>query len=523
MLLTALGLALGAGAGAKELTASPPTIGNSRIHIAVSPEIGGRKTPLTIALDQQGLPAEWLLDVRIKSSEDENWRRLGSAPINEHVLYEPTAGWGQVVFKARALDPATDHKSRWSPVESAMASPIEKIVIIIKENHTFDNMFGRFPGANGATDALLSTGERIPLKRAPDVYPHDIAHNFYAGLTGVNGGKMTGFDLIGKSMPFTQYHKRDIPAYWAYAKRYALADRMFSSTYGPSLPEHLYFIAGTSDRSITGPVDIGQEGNVQGVHYCRDPADLIKHLHRHPKLIRWEKSLRFNRIKSLEWLGKACLEIETIFPQLEKKKLSWLYLAKVDQFQNAAQAVDQIFHTSRWRNVRRPSRFLPLAKAGELPNVTYLVPPVEFNEHPRRASEGRSMCIGENWTVKRVNAVMKGPDWKRTAIFIVWDDFGGFYDHAKAPLVDAFGLGPRVPLIAISPWAKPGYIDHTTYEFASFLKFFERRFDLKSLTSRDARANDMFDLFNFEHEPRSAMILKPRPEIAGSNPRACRL
>src|SRR5215212_2199810 len=98
---------------------------------------------------------------------------------------------------------------------------------------------------------------------------------------------------------------------------------------------------------------------------------------------------------------------------------------------------------------------------------------------------------------------MNSPDWKRTAIFIVWDDFGGFYDHSKAPLVDAFGLGPRVPLIAISPWVKPGYIDHTTYEFASFLKFFERRFGLQALTDRDAQANDMFSLFDFEQKPQA--------------------
>jgi phospholipase C len=132
------------------------------------------------------------------------------------------------------------------------------------------------------------------------------------------------------------------------------------------------------------------------------------------------------------------------------------------------------------------------------------------------------MCVGENWTIELVNAVMEGPDWERTAIFITWDDFGGVYDHVKPPLVDDMGLGPRVPLLIISPWVKRGVI-HTTYEFSSFLAFLERLHGIDPLTKRDRMANDMFDAFDFRQEPLDPVILEPRPEIPGAQPPRCRL
>jgi phospholipase C len=168
-----------------------------------------------------------------------------------------------------------------------------------------------------------------------------------------------------------------------------------------------------------------------------------------------------------------------------------------------------------------PRAFIPLAKSGDLPAVSYLVPPSDWNEHPKAG--GRSMCAGENWTVRHINAIMNGPDWNRTAIFITWDDFGGFYDHVKPPLVDAFGLGPRMPLLVISPYAKRGSIDHTTYEFSSMLSFIEHRWDLDPLTKRDANANDMFGAFDWHQKPRPPLILNRRPEVPNSSPPHCKL
>jgi len=131
--------------------------------------------------------------------------------------------------------------------------------------------------------------------------------------------------------------------------------------------------------------------------------------------------------------------------------------------------------------------------------------------------------VGENWTVEQINAIMLGTNWESTAIFMTWDDFGGFYDHVSPPVVDNFGFGPRVPLLVISPWAKPGFIDHTVLEFSSVLKFIEERFDLDALTVRDQDAADLVDAFDFKHGPRAPVILQPRTCPAGASTTAIEL
>ncbi len=120
------------------------------------------------------------------------------------------------------------------------------------------------------------------------------------------------------------------------------------------------------------------------------------------------------------------------------------------------------------------------------------------------------MCEGENWTVEILNALQQSPYWDETAVVLTWDDFGGFYDHVAPPHVDLYGLGPRVPTIVISPWARPGYVDSRTYEFSSVLKFIETVFDLPALTERDRRSSDMLDAFDFLQRPLDPLILEPR-------------
>jgi phospholipase C len=121
-----------------------------------------------------------------------------------------------------------------------------------------------------------------------------------------------------------------------------------------------------------------------------------------------------------------------------------------------------------------------------------------------------SACEGENWTVQQINAIMQGPAWATTAIVVTWDDFGGFYDHVPPPTVDRLGLGPRVPLIVISPYVKEGTVSHTVYEFASVLQFIETRYKLKALVSRDVEANSLLDMFDFDQVPAPPLILPLR-------------
>jgi phospholipase C len=137
-------------------------------------------------------------------------------------------------------------------------------------------------------------------------------------------------------------------------------------------------------------------------------------------------------------------------------------------------------------------------QSGRLREVSWVLPGVGNDEHP--GGGNHSVCRGENWTVRHVNAIMRSRFWKNTAIVITWDDFGGFYDHVSPPHYDVMGLGPRVPLLVISPWAKKGFVDHTTYEFSSVVKFIETLFGLEPLTERDKEANDMLNAFDFDSD-----------------------
>jgi phospholipase C len=336
-----------------------------------------------------------------------------------------------------------------------------------------------------------------------------MGHNFFEGLRAINGGKMDGFDQIpGGSdlLPYTQFHEEDIPAYWAYARRFTLADRMFSSMFGPTIPEHMFTVAATAGRVVSNKIS-PEDGH--GL-YCEDVREKFLKLKKHPDLMRWERELEMDRMEALLEKVQACMNIHTIFPELEKRGVSWHYYGDRNQFHNATLAIDEIRNTDRFDNVVQSDEFVKDARAGDLPQVSYVLPPTKFNDHPH--SPDRSICVGENWSIRQINAVMEGPDWEHTAIFVTWDDFGGLYDHVPPPQIDDMGLGARVPLIVISPWAKQGHVDHTRYEFSSFLALLERLFDIEPLTERDRIANDLFDAFDFDQEPLDPLILKERPE-----------
>jgi phospholipase C len=165
-----------------------------------------------------------------------------------------------------------------------------------------------------------------------------------------------------------------------------------------------------------------------------------------------------------------------------------------------------------WKKVQDPSNFLADVEARRLPQVSWLIPPEPFNEHP---GSGVSVCAGENWTVQQVNAVMRSPYWSNTVIVVVWDDFGGFYDHVAPPHLDIMGLGPRTPALIISPWARAGSnpaggsIDHTTYEFSSVLRFIEDLVGVAPMTARDANADPLSGALDFTSAPRMDKLILP--------------
>jgi phospholipase C len=389
------------------------------------------------------------------------------------------------------------------------SSVLQHFVFIIKENRSFDNYFGAFPGADGATSGPVSYGQKVPLGPMPDYMPHDLGHATTDALVAMDGGKMDEFDLInngnvnGELMAYRQFTAdcstgMCIPNYWAYAHNFVLADHMFSSLHGPSFPNRLYTIAATNRGTVEIPTDPFSAGTKS---WGCDAEPTMT-------------------VRTRDDLGDIdalfpCFDFETLADTLMKAGLTWKsYAPSQGERGYIFSTFDEINHirnSSLWTEDVLPiSQFVTDASSGHLPNVSWVTAPGPESEHPPDGT-----CVGENWTVQQINAVMQGPEWNSTAIFLVWDDFGGFYDHVPPPIVDGFGLGPRVPMLIISPYAIPGHISRTQYELSSVLKTIEERFGLPFLTkwdkqARDEHANDTFDSFDFSQQPLSPLILQPR-------------
>jgi len=395
-------------------------------------------------------------------------------------------------------------RSQFSPLSPQSGSPlIQHFVFMVKENRSFDAYFGKYPGANGATTATISTGDVIPLGHLPDGTIHDVAHGWVAAVTAMNGGAMNQYDLIeggnqnGEFMSYREFDQSDIPNYWTYAQDFVLSDNTFSSEEGPSFPNHLYTVSAQSGGVIDIPFIVGSSGGKAETPEwgCDAPVNAG---------VRIRDST--TGIFSYEF---PCWSYQTLADSLQNANVSWKYYAPSQGEQgynfSTLDAFSQIRNTSLWTtNVVNNSQFVTDAEKGNLPAVSWLVDGPD-NEHPPN-----STCQGENWTVQQINAIMSGPDWASTAIVLTWDDFGGFYDHVPPPQVDGYGLGMRVPLLIISPYARAGYITHTQYEFASVLKTIEEQFSLPYLTPRDTQANDLWDSFDFTQTPISPVILRPR-------------
>ena len=395
---------------------------------------------------------------------------------------------------------------------------IEHVVYLIKENRTFDHMFGRFPGADGATTGLTCDGREIPLARAADDTPGP-NHSFQGGLTAINGGRMNCFSELegGEHLEsYVQFRPDQIPAYWAYAETYVLADRFFSSTYGPTGIEHLFTVGATTDDFTDHERELppGQFG-ANGIprEYCLDPSERMWSFRRQltqaqeADAFELEEQALVGALKARYWfLRTACTDIRILPDLLEDAGVSWRYYLGDNTYINTLSLVEHVVFGPMVRKVVSDDDFLVDLANGELPAVSWLIPDVEVSEHPAAAS----MCEGENWTVEIVNAIMRSPEWRRTAIVITWDDFGGFYDHVPPPHVDLFGFGPRVPMLLISPWARRGHVTSDTLEFSSVLKMIETIWGLPSLTARDRRASDMLNLFDFEGEPAPKLLVEPR-------------
>ena len=385
------------------------------------------------------------------------------------------------------------------------------VVIVVQENRTPDDLFNGLPGADTVRSGLNSHGQMVPLIPISLTATYGLSHIHEAFVKSYDGGKMDGFDLVHSNCSGTcppederayGYIKpSQTRPYFAMAEQYAFADRMFQSNEGPSFPAHLYIVAGTSSPDRGSDLRIAENprtprgGTTAG---CDSPPGTL---------------VALIDPRGRETLYTSpCIERPTIFDLLNEKHLSWRYYQahKGSGLWNAADAFSQVRYSSEYATsvAYPPSRFLSDVRAGKLAAVSFVTPTAANSDHAQITER-----TGPSWVASVVNAVGTSRYWKSTAIFVTWDDWGGWYDHVAPTHYDSYSLGFRVPLIVMSPYTPAGYVSHQQHEFGSVLKFLERNFGLDSLNTTDLRADDLSDCFDFQQSPRTFVRI-PAPRGA---------
>jgi phospholipase C len=365
-------------------------------------------------------------------------------------------------------------------VHPIAGSPIDHIVIIMQENRTFDNLFNGFPGAD-TVQSGMSDGVSIPLQPVGLADKRDPDHSHRQWWRAWNYDGMDGFARNGQgSLPYSYVPEKDDEAYWTLAENYVVGDRMFQSNTGPSFAAHQYMIAAQAADVAENP-----SGGVWGCGAAPSSTDSLI------------------GPSGTELPGVyPCFDYQTAADLLDEKGVTWRYYApgEGDSFfiLSAYQAIRHIRYGDDWnKNVISPqSRVLVDIAHGELAQVTWIVPDWKHSDHP-----GSRSTEGPDWVANIVNAIGKSPYWNSTAIFITWDDWGGWYDHVNPPKLDPMGPGFRVPLIVVSPYARHGYVSHHFHEVSGFLHFIEKNFDMGTLGARDAGTDAFSDCFDYTQKP----------------------
>jgi phospholipase C len=393
------------------------------------------------------------------------------------------------------------------PQQVPRTSPAPKfahVIVMIQENRSFDNFFATYPGADGTTTGQMidpSTGkvETVPLTMH-SILGRDIGHTWQKFVQSYDGGKMDGFSLNGwggwgggppiGAYPYQYVDPAQIAPYWTMANQYVLADHFFETQSSGSFIAHQDLIAAGTPLS---PYESLTNYPTNVPWGCDAPAGT-------------KTSILNNKGALLAGKGPfPCMSYTTLANLLDAKGVSWKYYAPpldshAGYLWSAFDAIDAVRHGSQWNtNVVHPNTAIfDDIRNGALPQFAWLLPDHLDSDHP-----GARKDTGPSWVASVVNAVGKSKYWNSTVILVTWDDWGGFYDHVKPPHLDYQGLGFRVPLLAISAYAKKGHVSHNQYEFGSILKFAEDNWQLGTLNHTDARAADFVnDFFSFSQPPR---------------------
>jgi phospholipase C len=383
---------------------------------------------------------------------------------------------------------------------------IQHVVIIIQENRSFDNIFAGFPGADAPLTGLRHNGKRVSLHEAtlqqrPNV---DIKHDYRHSQIEYDAGKMDGFDedvwmngQPAKTYPYAYLNRKQVAPYWAMASQYTLVDHMFPTVWGPSFTAHLDLIAGTTVVSRSPSRTVSEidypynQDNPNWTCAAQPPP---------PSYILVDTK---GAIAETGGGPAPCFtQFHTMADTLDAAHVPWRYYAPAlstgsGQLWSSFAAISNVYNGPDWGNVIAPeTTVLKDIRNGKLPSVAWVVPAVNNSDHGGSGSD-----TGPSWVAAIVNTLGESAYWNSTAIVVLWDDWGGWYDDAPPPQLDFMGLGFRVGCIVISPYAKAGTVSHTQYEYGSILKFIEHTFGAASLGYTDARANSLIDSFDFTQPP----------------------
>jgi phospholipase C len=371
---------------------------------------------------------------------------------------------------------------------------IKHVVIIVQENRSFDNVFAGFKGADAPMYGYGTGGRKIKLT------PHnfngpDLPHGYAVYPMEYDNAKMDGFEQAMQkwgrygqplTYPYHYMDRKDVAPYWNMAQRYTLADHMFPDENNNSFTAHLDLIAATTRLSPwLSLVDVPSNGPWG----CDSPKGTTT-----PTL---SKAL----VYTLDGPFPCFKQFKTMAYTLDAATVSWKYYAPNLQTNGGEwsefSAIRWVRYGPDWKKVTNPpSTVLKDVQNGDLPQLSWVIPDAVDSDHANTDSD-----TGPSWVAAIVNAVGQSHYWGTTAIVIIWDDWGGWYDDVAPPQIDWVGLGIRVPCIIISPYARPHHVSHTQYEFGSILKFAEAAFNLKSLGYDDARATSIYDSFDFSQSP----------------------
>ncbi|MBN2117995.1 MAG: alkaline phosphatase family protein [Anaerolineales bacterium] len=371
-------------------------------------------------------------------------------------------------------------------------TPIEHFIVVMQQNHTFDNYFGTYPGANGIPEGVCMPASLSEDGSKSCVAPYeitdepisDLSHSSTTFLGQYQDGQMNGFiDTLNRlnqdgALSMGYFDDTHIPFYWNLADEYVLFDNYFSSAHTGSVTNRMYWVAGKP----------GSEKNRIPEDGYGDIPTIFDKLQE--RGISWKFYIR-NYDPALNYRNPQ--ELDYLHPQVQ-----WVPLLNFDRFLDDPELSSRIVDLDEY--------YTDLEN-GTLPAVSYVLL-LGATEHPIS-----DLSLGERATRTMLHTLMQSDAWESSAFFITYDDWGGWYDHVEPPQVDERGYGFRVPALLVSPYARMGHIDHTLLDHTSILKFIEENWDIPPLAERDAKANNLTSAFDFSMAPRPAILVPATREV----------